>query len=99
MAESFADAKDPLNLIQVMLAKGSSPPWVPLRPNFVSIIDYDRDQRIVRTSQQRGPAQFQKSFPARQTASGYSRSLPRNYPQPNQNARWPEHDQRVCPGL
>ena len=52
-----------------MLAKGSSLPWVSLRPNFVSNIDYDRDERVLRTSQQRGAAQFQKSFSARQTAS------------------------------
>jgi hypothetical protein len=34
-AESFASAKDPLNLIQVMLAKGSSLPRASLRPGFV----------------------------------------------------------------
>jgi hypothetical protein len=44
-------ADDPLNLIQVMLAKGSSLPKVSLRALFLSIIDYyDRNERIFRTA-------------------------------------------------
>jgi len=47
MAESFAQAKDPLNLIQVMLAKGSVS-IVCAYPGFsAAVLTYDRDAELV----------------------------------------------------
>ncbi len=78
-AESFArNAKDPLNLIQVMLAKGghdSFPAWlghVTRHPTPVTY--YDRDQRIIRAAQQRATARKQTRLRRRPVAHGRPRA-------------------------
>ena len=80
------NANDPLNLIQVMLAKGSSLPWLSLRPNFVSILIMIATKDSFEPHSSEALPNSKKVYVPGKLHPRYPRAVPRNLPGPTTRA-------------